>query len=759
MALGRIEYMDSKITINIVEPGSGPTPDPATPNTGLFTSGIGGPEATIITAVSAVLLLTIAAIVVAVCYRKQKKAGKVTKLVHIIDSTKAMIISKKRLSAALTAIALLVSAGTFVALAKNGVNASEGDEQSQAEGTNDSSLTVDVSSEELTIEVADEPVFAVLPVEVTVEEATEAGYTLTAYTDNTDLVSTTNPDNIIPMVTLPESSAETLESSETAGELTALTDNTYGLALGEEPTTKDAAVYMPLSIDSDIPTIINSMPEYTPTEENDTTIIYYGFYITPDTPYGTYTNDSEVYYNATINTTPVTFDGNGLYFNNEEQQTTTNEVEYIAVPEEGKEYNINQIVSGEYKEPSQDLPYNFLGWSTDSTATVPTYETEEKIAEFLPISPNTPITLYAVWQKATTITYDGNGADSGTMDTQTIIAGESDSLYENAFVKDGYHFTGWNTVAEPTEQEPGETYADQADYTAPATSQYLTLYVQWEEDALYMQNVSEWGNSLEIGDEITAVDSRDGTEYTVARLADNKIWMTQNLDLELNTKKTLTPADTNITADWTPANSTISFTGTDVPGWQDDNYVPYSADLGPLYVYSSGTTSNDEQYTSLEACKETHPDCSAKNHAGNYYNWSAAVANNNTAGITKQSTNVETSICPAGWRLPTGRDSGNTAAGREWNAVLYAEGVASSPTGDGYKSGGFNKIRTAPLWLARSGYVRNGSLDDTGGNGFYWSSTVRSSSDAYRLYFDSGSVLPAFYSGRYYGCSVRCVAQ
>ena len=469
----------SNITLNIVEPGTPPSPtpiDPVTPNTGLFTSSIGGPEATIITAVSAALILTITAIVVAFLYRKQKKSGKVTKLVHIIDSTKAIITSKERLSAALTAIALLVSAGTFVALAKNAVNASESDEQSQTEGTNDSSLTVDVSSEELTIEVADEPVFAILPVDVTVEEATPAGYTLTAYTNNTDLVSTTNPDNIIPMVTLPESSIETLESSETAGELSPLTDNTYGLALGEEPTSKDAAVYMPLSIDSDIPTIIKSMPEYTPTEENDTTTIYYGFYITPDIPYGTYTNDSEVYYNATINTTPVTFDGNGLYFNEDEQQTT-NEVTYIAVPEEGKEYNINQIVSGEYKTPSQDLPYNFLGWSTDPEATVPTYETEEKIAEFLPISPNTPITLYAVWQKATTITFDNNGG-VGEMNKQTIIAGKSANLFSNTFTKDGYTFTGWNTRADGEGQEylEGAEYIAQADYAG-----YVTLYAQWKE--------------------------------------------------------------------------------------------------------------------------------------------------------------------------------------------------------------------------------------------------------------------------------------
>ena len=304
----------SKITLNIVEPGS-PTPiDPGTgtdtivPNTGLFTHGIGGPEATIITITSAVLLLTIVAIVLAVLYKKHKAQGKVTKLVHVVDSCRAVITSRKRIAASLTAVTLLVSAGTFIALAKNSVNATDADEESEG-GTG---LTVDVSSEELTIEVGDEPVFAVLPVEVSVEEATAAGYTLTAYTDSTDLVSTTDESNTIPMIAVE------------GDELEALTDNTYGLALGEEPTSKDSEVYTSLSTDSSNPTIIKSMTDYTPTEANDTTTIYYGFYITPDIPYGTYTG-AEVDYAAKANRTDlakVTFDGNGLFFDGDENKTT-----------------------------------------------------------------------------------------------------------------------------------------------------------------------------------------------------------------------------------------------------------------------------------------------------------------------------------------------------------------------------------------------------------------------------------------------------
>ena len=76
-----------------------------------------------------------------------------------------------------------------------------------------------------------------------------------------------------------------------------------------------------------------------------------------------------------------------------------------------------------------------------------------------------------------------------------------------------------------------------------------------------------------------------------------------------------------------------------------------------------------------------------------------------------------------------------------------------------YLDGGFNKIRTAPLWLARSGYVDSSSLDGTGGCGRYWSSTVNSSSSAYYLDFDLGAVYPTGNVSRSSGYSVRCVAQ
>ena len=599
--------MDGNITINIVEPGTPPSPtpiDPVTPNTGLFTSGTNGPEATIITAISAVLILTIVAIVItSLLYRKQKKSGKVTKLVHLVDSTKAVLKSNKHITTAVILLAILTSTGTFIALARNAVNASESDEQSQTEGTNDSNLTVDVSSEELTIEVGDTPVFAILPVDVTVEEATQAGYTLTASTNSTDLVSTTDSSKVIPMVAADE------------GELVALANNTYGLAL-EKPTTKDEAVYTALSTDLSNPTILKAIDDYSSTPANDTTTIYYGFYITPDTPYGTYTS-SDIYYNATTNSSKVIFHSNGLDFNNNPEQTTNN-VEYITgitsntvkyshtpnindegvawgalnygvqtnqvvtIPgaatlhvmytygggyqygqpfgygsfwygshpdytpnnnyssgiqncgggtiTDGKYYSDNNTqftvecdisgdtatfgywtsgggpgstatsygyytvvtgydadgniiylpgntqVGGEYKDPAQDLPYIFLGWNEDKEATTATYESKNDIELNLPLVKGKTTELYAIWQHATKIHFDGNGSTSGEIPDKLLAPGKGTSLCGYYYSRDGYVFNNWNTRPDGS----GVSYGDCDWYTAPADQSIeLNLYAQW----------------------------------------------------------------------------------------------------------------------------------------------------------------------------------------------------------------------------------------------------------------------------------------
>ncbi len=646
----------SNITLNIVEPGS-PTPDPVVPNTGLFTHGIGGPEATIITAVSAVLLLTIVAVVVAMLYKKHKKQGKVTKLVSTVDACVTVVKSKKRVGAGLTAVALLVSAGTFAGLlvnaGKSNTNAAEGED----------GLTLDVSSEDLTIEVGSEPVFAVLPVELTVEEATQAGYTLTAFTDSTDLVSTTDSSKVIPMVAVE------------GDELTSLIDNTYGLAL-VEPESQDDELYAPLSTDADNPTLITDK-DHKATETGNTTTIYYGFYITPDVPYGTYTG-SDIYYDAEVNYT-------------------------------------------------------------------------------------------------TTLTFNGNDSDGGTaMEGMTLLAGDTITLPVNTYTRTGYSFTGWNTDKDGT----GRAYADKAEFTASLDkSEDVTLYAQWEKlpvitDLTEMQDfakLSEAGKasvlkSMTSGQQYQLKDNRDQTMYYIAKLVDGHVWMTQNLDLDLSTEVTLTPADTDVSESWKPLRSTINFTGTTVAGWQNDDNTPYSANPGDVYYYTSNSDADDVQYNSLAECEAAdHTDCSHY-HAGNYYNWSAAVASNNTSEMTGQYYNAPDSICPKGWRLPLGADLVSGSEGSEMFAVLDTYGIIGEPydvqgrPAYHYTNDGFTMIRVNPLWLIRSGNIYYGTLNGHSKSASYQSSTI-SNSDPYSTHIHEWEYLEFNASNGQIGNPVRCLVK
>lgn len=81
-----------------------------------------------------------------------------------------------------------------------------------------------------------------------------------------------------------------------------------------------------------------------------------------------------------------------------------------------------------------------------------------------------------------TITYDGNGAAAGTMDTQTcMIDGCSFNLAKNAYSRDGYTFAGWNTKADGS----GDSYKDE-DSVAPLTEtdqDTITLYAMWKDSS------------------------------------------------------------------------------------------------------------------------------------------------------------------------------------------------------------------------------------------------------------------------------------
>ena len=232
------------------------------------------------------------------------------------------------------------------------------------------------------------------------------------------------------------------------------------------------------------------------------------------------------------------------------------------------------------------------------------------------------------------------------------------------------------------------------------------------------------------------VDARDNKTYWVTKLKDGNIWMTQNLDYDLSVaaNQTLTPETSNVTT-----NRTV----VPVAGKGDVNAI-YYLDGGDVY-YANGTTKT-EGYSTLPA-----NDINRHYAQGDRYSWKAATAGQGTTDIID--ADVNESICPAGWRLPTG---GSATANYSFDNLVKQYGYTGLNQSDTTDA----DLLASPLFFARGGTVDfSGSLGGQGDYGYYWSSRAESSSyDAHFLSFSSSYVSLSDYGDRYIGLSVRCVA-
>ena len=182
---------------------------------------------------------------------------------------------------------------------------------------------------------------------------------------------------------------------------------------------------------------------------------------------------------------------------------------------------------------------------------------------------------------------------------------------------------------------------------------------------------------------------------------------------------------------WVPVSTatTINFTGTTVAGWVDSNTVPYSANK---------TDREETGHASI----------------GNYYNWTAAIASNNSSSLTTSThenivNDPKNSICPKGWRLPTmssqsASDIGSTNEFERLN-VLY------------------DNMLDSPLMFIKAGYINSSGLASFMASGIYTSSTVHAINavwggalDSYKFRIDWWQNV---YGGRRGGWSTRCVAR
>jgi uncharacterized protein (TIGR02145 family) len=236
--------------------------------------------------------------------------------------------------------------------------------------------------------------------------------------------------------------------------------------------------------------------------------------------------------------------------------------------------------------------------------------------------------------------------------------------------------------------------------------------------------------------------------------------MIDNLKLELGVQDsdpikdttTLEPSNTNVTETKTVALATGGRTGgsnftttglltvdnTDASGTNYDNYNAWRQ------VDPSNATScaNGNAYNS-----------NSKTGCGYLYNFYTATAS--TVDNTKINGKADYSICPVGWRLPSGQNS----SGDYGNLDTKYDG--------GNGGAHYDNIITQGLWLSAGAWQGAFSgrysieLNGQGSSGTYWSSTIVSSYNAYSTFFYGSGVNPGnnnAYS-RYNGFAIRCLVS
>ena len=400
------------------------------------------------------------------------------------------------------------------------------------------------------------------------------------------------------------------------------------------------------------------------------------------------------------------------------------------------------------------------------------------------------------------------------------------------FKREGYGFAGWSTEWDATTATNPTIYGPNETITVPDVSSHgLILYPVWIASAGNLQGTNGQGwtgcsslthatydstNNKMVAtlSSITALtDTRDGNVYAIARLADGKCWMIENLRLNAENSR---GADNIAKAQGYGQSTTYgSFIGLadSVDYFESTTPSTINEVITPNSIYyaetQSGTATVDiirnyyvesrlPQYNNNNTNMATNATNSGNTTLvdnyngtsnntrwfgyGNYYNWPAAMASTKYYTYYYNVENIEqydsdaagTSICPKGWKLPLGVASTGTI-----NGLLQDEASDSNNRVGGFsyldrKMGGTGenqsndagiaqskKWRSFPNNFVHSGYVLGSVFRNRSTRGIY----ISSSASSYKTYNclslnNDNTTNPGTCStNKRTGQSVRCVAQ
>lgn len=557
-------------------------------------------------------------------------------------------------------------------------------------------------------------------------------------------------------------------------------DNTWGYYFATDDIPDKNSVF------SAVPVLGNSVVLRTPAETASTSAIddsfsmYYGVKVASGLATGYYSmiNDEDgesgkIVYYATLSEDcfryTVNYDPTGTNLGFSVTGTGTVSDQYIA---EGATDNLTTSVYG--NPVIDDMTYYFMGWNTAQDGSGTSYASGQAVTDIALAGES--ITLYAQWNDCPgekVCYYKNNDNASGSMGFQDTTSDSSVTLIAPNYSLPNHGFVGWSEDKDAaTKLSNGDTVTiygpNQTITTGDLSEIGLRLYAVWLESQETMQ---EWGgcDELEIGDVVALQDARDDNAYAVAKLADERCWMIENLRLEsensIGEKAILSQgydesfiglasSENNNFSDSAIANSLYSTNGITEKSITGD----YVGNRFPRYNNSNMLFIDDK------------PNSGTMNiyNYGNYYTWSAVIAN--TKSYYNRNTIVdEYSICPKGWKIPRGGDKTIESYNDYW--ALIVDGINSGIKPNNYNS--FTRsyylgsvegyriselLRSFPNNMVSSGYYSNTSMLNRGSIGGYWTSVTSINNSAYVLNLEFDRVDPGTsFSPKYRGNSVRCL--
>ena len=340
------------------------------------------------------------------------------------------------------------------------------------------------------------------------------------------------------------------------------------------------------------------------------------------------------------------------------------------------------------------------------------------------------------------ICYFGNGDDgTGEMEDQ-LVESSSVTLIPSNFSRSGYGFVGWNTELDGT----GTDYGPSQTITFENyETEGLQLYAKWVQSAGDLQG---WKGceTMEAGDVTALTDTRDGSTYAVAKYADSKCWMMENLrldlsneDVEINSQTTNRPDSDFATEANEHPDPSSNFCAPNTAACVDNLY----------YNISNIDRSNPADYDANDSGSSWYS-------YGVYYNYYTATAGYGGSSFATKGAIVSGDLCPAGWRLPTAYtvndDFGKLDIAYGGNGKSQESGAEAIAGSERWRAYPLNYMFSGE-WRGAVGYNRGASSSTTTAN----TSTAVST---FNLWLRPIAVnMTANSTNKPRGQTIRCVAK